>query len=67
MHTPLTLPKSRISATTKSKFNFKNIISEIVCNVKNKIDFAKNRGASPLGLAPATCAALRQNGGVPTI
>jgi len=47
-HTPPTLPKTpRISANIKSKFNFKNIFSDIVYNVKNKIDFAKNRGAAP--------------------
>jgi len=42
------LPKTpRISATIKSKLNFKNIFPDIVYNVKNKIDFAKNRGAEP--------------------
>jgi len=47
-HTPPTLPKTpRISATIKSKFNFKNIFSDIVDNVENKIDFAKNRGGGP--------------------
>jgi len=41
-HTPPILPKTpRISATTKSKFNFKNIFPDIVYNVKDKIDFAK--------------------------
>jgi len=36
----------RILATIKSKFNFKNIFSDIVgYNVKNKINIAKNRGA----------------------
>jgi len=35
-YTPHTLPKTpRISATIKSKFNFKNIFSDIVYNVKN--------------------------------
>jgi len=44
-YTPPTLPKiPRISATIKSKFNFKNIFSDIVYNVENKIDFAKNGG-----------------------
>jgi len=44
-HTPYTLPKTPwISATIKSKFNFKHIFSDIVYNVENKIDFAKNRG-----------------------
>jgi len=44
-HTPPTLPKAPlISATIKSKFNFKNIFSDMVYNVENKIDFAKNRG-----------------------
>jgi len=34
-HTPSTLPKTPpISATIKSKFNFKNIFSDIVYNVK---------------------------------
>jgi len=43
-YTP-TLPKTlRILATIKSKFNFKHIFSDIVYNVENKIDFAKNRG-----------------------
>jgi len=42
-YTP-TLPKTlRITATIKSKFNFKNIFSDIVHNVENKTDFAKNR------------------------
>jgi len=46
-YTP-TLPKTpRISATIKSKFNFKNIFSDIVYNVENKIYFAKNRGPGP--------------------
>jgi len=46
-----TLPKTpRISATIKSKFNLKNIFPDIVYNVKNKIDFAKNRGR---GRAPS--------------
>jgi len=45
-HTPPTLPKTpRISATIKSKFNFKNIFSHIVYNVEYEIDFVKNRGA----------------------
>jgi len=53
-YTP-TLPKTpRISATIKSKFNFKNIFSDIVYNIKNKIEFAKNRGAGPPGSAPVT-------------
>jgi len=44
-HTPPILPKTpRISATIKSKFNFKNIFPDIVYNVKNKIDFAKTGG-----------------------
>jgi len=35
MHTPPTLPKTPwILATIKSKFNFKNIFSDIVYNVK---------------------------------
>jgi len=35
MHTPPTLSKApRIWATIKSKFNFKNIFSDIVYNVK---------------------------------
>jgi len=43
-HTPPILPKTpRISATIKSKFNFKNIFPDIVYNVKNRINFAKNR------------------------
>jgi len=47
-HTPPILPKTpRISATIKSKFNFQNIFPDIVYNVKNKIDFAKNKGARP--------------------
>jgi len=47
-HTSPTLPKTpRISATIKSKFSFKYIFSDIVYNVQ-KIDFAKNRAASPL-------------------
>jgi len=56
-HTLPTLPKTlRISATIKSKFNFKNIFSDIVYNVENKTDFAKNKGAGagprPPGSAP---------------
>jgi len=50
-----TLPKtSRISATNiKSKFNFKNIFSDTVYYVKNKIDFAKNSwGPAPPPLDP---------------
>jgi len=48
-YTP-TLPKTpRISATIKSKFNFKNIFSDIVYNVKNKIDFVKNSGGRAPG------------------
>jgi len=48
-HTPPHFPKTpRISATIKSKLNFRNIFSDIVYNVKNKIDFAKNRGPGPL-------------------
>jgi len=49
-----TLPKTpRISATIKSKFNFKHIFSDIVYYVENKIDFAKNRGAqAPTPLDP---------------
>jgi len=49
-HTP-TLPKTarilEVIPCKKSKFNFKNNFSDIVYNVKNKIDFAKNRGAGP--------------------
>jgi len=52
-HTPHTLPKTRrISATIKSKFNFKHIFSNIVYNVENKIDFAKNRGPGPPWIRP---------------
>jgi len=41
----LTLLKTpRISATIKSKFNFKNIFQTLYTMWKNKIDFAKNRG-----------------------
>jgi len=56
--TPAILPKTpQILATIKSKFNFKNIFSDIVYNVENKIDIAKNRGGGPpfralLGSAP---------------
>jgi len=32
-------------AIIKSKFNFKNIFSDIGYNIENKIDFAKNREA----------------------
>jgi len=39
----LTPKTPRISATIKYKFNFKNIFSDIVYSVQNKIDFAKNR------------------------
>jgi len=50
-YTP-TLPKtSPISTTIKSKFNFKNIFSDIVYNVENEIDFAKNRGPATPGSA----------------
>jgi len=44
-YTPHTPKNLRISATIK--FNFKHIFSDIVYNVENKIDFVKNRGASP--------------------
>jgi len=51
-YTP-TLPKtSRILATIKSKLNFKHIFLDIVYNVENKIDFAKNRGPDPRPLDP---------------
>jgi len=55
-HTPPSiLPKTPwISATIKSKFNFKNIFSDIVYNVKNKIDFSKNRRARG-SRAPCIC------------
>jgi len=43
-YTP-TLPKTRISATIKSKFNFKNIFSDIVYNVEKLIWLWQNRGA----------------------
>jgi len=46
LHPPHFQKISRISATIKSKFNYKNIFSDIVYNVKNKIDFAKNRGGA---------------------
>jgi len=45
----LTPPKTpRISATIKSKFNFNNIFSDIVYNVKNKLTLPKMEGAPPL-------------------
>jgi len=60
IHTPPTLPKTpRISATIKSKFNFKQIFSDIVYNVDNKIDFAKNRGPGLPWICP--CSSLYEN------
>jgi len=40
------------------KIQFQNFFSDIVYNVKNKIDFAKNRGAGPPGSAPVYCLIL---------
>jgi len=42
-YTLILLKTPRISATIKSKFNFKHNFPDIVYNVKNKIDFVKNR------------------------
>jgi len=56
-YTP-TLPKTpRISATIKSKFNFKNIFQTLIVdlyNVKNKIDFAKKLGGRAPWIRPCT-------------
>jgi len=64
-HTPSILPKThRISITIKSKFNFKNIFSDIVYNVENKIDFDKNRGPPPPVDPPLTSMRNRGHGGM---
>jgi len=42
----------------KPKFNFKNIFSDIVYNVENNIDFAKNRGPAPPGSVPGSYISL---------
>jgi len=55
-HTRIHLHTSKNSSDFghyKIKIQFQKFFSDIVYNVKNKIDFAKNRGARPPGSAPA--------------
>jgi len=51
-HTPHTSENSSDFGHYKIQIQFPKYFSDIVYNVKHKIEFAKNRGAGPPGSAP---------------